>query len=52
MGCRGLSPKANLESARESVKSYGLSVEEFNRKLTIFNQTNSVLTNEGSDLNG
>lgn len=43
MGCRGLSPKANLESARESVREFGLSVEEFNRKLAIFNQTNPAL---------
>lgn len=47
MGCRGLSPKANLDSARESVKLFGLSSEEFERKLTIFNQTNEVLSSEG-----
>ncbi|WP_251198126.1 NADH:ubiquinone oxidoreductase [Anaerotardibacter muris] len=51
MGCRGLSPKANLDSARESVASYNLSVEEFDRKLSIFNQTNAVLSakDEASD---
>lgn len=44
MGCRGLSPKANLDSARRSVEQAGLSVEEFDRKLSIFNQTNPVLS--------
>lgn len=46
-GCRGLSSKANLESARESVAAYQLSVEEFDRKLSIFNQTNAALAAEG-----
>lgn len=51
MGCRGLSPKANLASARKSVERFGLSPEEFDRKLTIFNQTNAALTSskEGSN---
>lgn len=44
MGCRGLSPRANLDSARRSVEHFDLSVEEFDRKLSIFNQTNPVLS--------
>ena len=50
MGCRGLSPKANLASARNAVERFGLSVEEFDRKLAIFNQTNAALhtKDEGS----
>lgn len=43
MGCRGLSPKANLDSARGAVERFGLSVDEFHRKLSIFNQTNEAL---------
>ena len=50
MGCRGLSPKANLASARQSLQHFGLSTEEFERKLAIFNQTNEMLSakSEGS----
>lgn len=47
MGCRGLSPRANLASARQAVDRFGLSVEEFDRKLSIFNQTNAALSPEG-----
>ena len=39
-GCRGLSPNANLESAREVVGRYGLSVTDFDKALEMFNQTN------------
>lgn len=46
MGCRGLSPKANLASARQSLQHFGLSTEEFERKLAIFNQTNEMLSAE------
>ena len=42
-GCRGISPDANLESARESVARYGVSVEAFDKALEMFNQTNPVL---------
>lgn len=45
-GCRGISPSANLESARQSVIKYGLSVDEFNEKLEMFNQTNTQFTGE------
>ena len=51
MGCRGLSPKANLDSARASVERFGLSTEEFDRKLSVFNQTNAVLVAEGEETN-
>ena len=44
MGCRGLSPRANLASARHAVERFGLSVEEFDRKLSIFNQTNATFS--------
>lgn len=47
MGCRGLSPKANLESARASVERFGLPSEEFDRKLSVFNQTDAALVPEG-----
>ena len=39
-GCRGISPDANMESARESVERYGVSVEAFDKALEMFNQTN------------
>ena len=43
-GCRGISPDANLDSAREAVSRYGLSVEEFDKALEIFNQTHPLLS--------
>ncbi|MDR0515262.1 MAG: NADH:ubiquinone oxidoreductase [Coriobacteriaceae bacterium] len=43
-GCRGVSPHANLESAREAVARYGLSVKDFDLRLELFNQTNPVLS--------
>ena len=49
MGCRGLSPKANLASARKAVERFGLSPEEFDRKLTIFNQTNTLIAAEDKE---
>lgn len=49
MGCRGLSPKANLASARKAVERFGLSPEEFDRKLTIFNQTNPLIAAEDKE---
>ncbi|MEG0071703.1 MAG: NADH:ubiquinone oxidoreductase [Raoultibacter sp.] len=42
-GCRGLSPDANLESAREVVARYGVSVADFDKALELFNQTNPAL---------
>ncbi|MEF9841145.1 MAG: NADH:ubiquinone oxidoreductase [Raoultibacter sp.] len=42
-GCRGLSPDANLASARETVARYGLDVAEFDKALEMFNQTNPAL---------
>lgn len=39
-GCRGLSPNANLESAREAVERYDLDVDQFDKALEMFNQTN------------
>lgn len=42
-GCRGISPDANLESAREAVERYGVSVEAFDKALEMFNQTNPAL---------
>lgn len=43
-GCAGLSPEANLEAARAAVAAYGCDVEEFDRRLTLFNQTNEGLS--------
>ncbi len=37
-GCRGLSPEANIASAHETVGRFNLSVEEFDKKLELFNQ--------------
>jgi len=42
-GCRGLSPEANLDSARESVLRYGVSLPEFDAALELFNQTNPLI---------
>ena len=42
-GCRGLSRDANLASAREAVARYGVSVEDFDQALEMFNQTNPAL---------
>lgn len=41
-GCRGISPDANLKTAREAVERAGLEVTEFNRALEMFNQVNPV----------
>ena len=37
---QGLSPDANLASAREAVARYGVSVADFDQALEMFNQTN------------
>ncbi|BAK44378.1 NADH ubiquinone oxidoreductase [Eggerthella sp. YY7918] len=42
-GCRGLSPDANLSSARETVERYGVSVADFDQALEMFNQVNPAL---------
>ena len=42
-GCRGLSPEANLDSAREAVIRHGLSIEAFDAALELFNQTNPLV---------
>ena len=42
-GCRGLSPDANLESARAACGRYGVPASDFDRALEMFNQTNPVL---------
>lgn len=45
-GCRGLSPDANLASAREACRRYGVSVADFDRALELFNQLDSALQGE------
>lgn len=45
-GCRGLSPDANLASAREACGRYGVSVADFDRALELFNQLDSALQGE------
>ncbi len=40
---QGLSPDANLASAREAVARYGVSVADFDQALEMFNQTNPAL---------
>ncbi len=45
-GCRGLSPDANLESAREACERYGVSVDTFNKALEMFKRTNPALMGE------
>ncbi len=42
-GCRGLSPDANLDAARNLVSRYGMDIEAFDRSLEIFNQTSPML---------
>ena len=37
-GCAGLSPDANLDSAREACRRNGIPVEDFDRALEMFNQ--------------
>ena len=43
-GCRGLSPDANLASAREAVARYGVDVASFDAALELFNQTNPIIS--------
>ena len=42
-GCRGLSPDANLPSAREACVRYGVPVADFDKALEMFNQVNPAL---------
>ena len=42
-GCRGLSPDANLPAAREACREAGIPVEDFDRALEMFNQTDPAL---------
>ena len=42
-GCRGLSPDANLPSAREACERYGVPVADFDKALEMFNQVNPAL---------
>ena len=37
-GCGGLSPDANLDSAREACRKYGIDVRRFDDALQMFNQ--------------
>lgn len=49
MGCRGLSPEANLDSARQAVAAYGVSVDRFDETLCVFNQTNPAIVRNEED---
>lgn len=42
-GCRGLSPDANLDAAREICRNSGVSVQDFDQALEMFNQVNPAL---------
>lgn len=42
-GCRGLSQDANLASTHEACERYGVSIEEFDHALEMFNQVNPAL---------
>ena len=46
-GCRGLSPDANLPAARAMVRAMGMSVEDFDASLELFNLTNPSLAQKG-----
>lgn len=45
-GCRGLSPAANLKAARAFVAKSGMSVQDFDEALELFNQTDAQLLKE------
>lgn len=45
-GCRGLSPAANLKAARAFVARSGMSVQDFDEALELFNQTDAQLLKE------
>ena len=45
-GCRGLSPDANLPSARAACDRYGVPVADFDKALEMFNQTDAALAGE------
>ncbi len=42
-GCGGLSPDANIASARRIAQSAGIAVEDFDRALSMFNETDPAL---------
>lgn len=42
-GCRGISPDANLESAREIAERSGIPPKDFDKALEMFNQVNPAL---------
>lgn len=46
-GCRGLSPDANVASARAAAVRFGVDAERFDRALGIFNQTDPALAETG-----
>lgn len=46
-GCRGLSPDANLDAARNLVMRYGMDIDAFDASLQIFNQTDPMVTGGG-----
>ncbi len=41
-GCAGVSPDANIDSAREVCERFGVDVNRFNKALEMFNQANPV----------
>jgi coenzyme F420-reducing hydrogenase gamma subunit len=45
-GCAGLSPEANLDSARESCEKYGVDVAAFDKALEMFNQVQLATAEE------
>lgn len=45
-GCRGLSADANLDSARAAVTRYGVSVDDFDQALQMFNQVNPAFAGD------
>ncbi len=47
LGCAGLSPSANLDSARQCCERYGVDARAFDERLQLFNQTNPAV--EDSD---
>lgn len=51
-GCRGLSSDANVEAARMAAQAYGVSLDDFNKALEMFNQTNPVLSENGAQAGG
>ena len=46
MGCAGLSPSANLDSARQCCDRYGIDRVRFDERLQLFNQTDPAVENQ------